>query len=69
VWTADIARGESIAERLDAGSVWVNRHGIVSPEIPFGGTKQSGIGRANGAPGLDHYSELKTLSVSLPSTK
>ena len=69
VWTSDISRGESIADRLDAGSVWVNRHGIVSPEVPFGGTKQSGIGRANGTPGLDHYSELKTLSVSLPPKK
>jgi acyl-CoA reductase-like NAD-dependent aldehyde dehydrogenase len=69
VWSSDITQGESVAEQLDAGSVWVNRHGIVSPEIPFGGTKQSGIGRANGAPGLDHYSELKTVSVSLPSTK
>lgn len=69
VWTSDTAQGESIATRLDAGSVWVNRHGIVSPEVPFGGTKQSGVGRANGSVGLDHYSELKTVSVSLPSQR
>jgi acyl-CoA reductase-like NAD-dependent aldehyde dehydrogenase len=67
VWTTDLARGESVALRLDAGSVWVNRHGLVSPEVPFGGTKQSGVGRANGQIGLDHYCELKTVSIALPS--
>ncbi|MBF6556340.1 MAG: aldehyde dehydrogenase family protein [Acidimicrobiales bacterium] len=69
VWTSDITLGESVAVRLDAGSVWVNRHGVVSPEVPFGGAKQSGVGRANGSPGIDQYSELKTVSISLPSTR
>ncbi|KLL09700.1 hypothetical protein BL254_22785 [Protofrankia sp. BMG5.30] len=69
VWTSDVERGERVAASLDAGSVWVNRHGLVSPEVPFGGTKQSGVGRANGQIGLDHYSELKTISVSIPSRK
>jgi acyl-CoA reductase-like NAD-dependent aldehyde dehydrogenase len=63
VWTTDPDRGEEVAARLDAGSVWVNRHGIVTPEVPFGGMKQSGYGRANGSVGLDSYSELKTISV------
>ncbi|GAA5161700.1 aldehyde dehydrogenase family protein [Pseudonocardia eucalypti] len=63
VWTTDPERGAEVAASLDAGSVWVNRHGVVSPEIPFGGMKQSGYGRANGAAGLDQYSELKTVSV------
>jgi acyl-CoA reductase-like NAD-dependent aldehyde dehydrogenase len=66
VWTADIERGTSIAAELEAGSVWVNRHGLVSPEVPFGGMKQSGVGRANGAAGVDQYSELKTVSVAVP---
>ena len=63
VWTTDPDRGEEVAAGLDAGSVWVNRHGIVTPEVPFGGMKQSGYGRANGSVGLDSYSELKTISV------
>jgi acyl-CoA reductase-like NAD-dependent aldehyde dehydrogenase len=63
VWTTDAELGTRVAARLDAGSVWVNRHGIVSPEVPFGGMKQSGYGRANGSVGLDQYSELKTISV------
>jgi acyl-CoA reductase-like NAD-dependent aldehyde dehydrogenase len=63
VWTTDSERGAEVATRLEAGSVWVNRHGIVSPEVPFGGMKQSGYGRSNGSVGLDQYSELKTISV------
>lgn len=66
IWTEDIDRGVALARRLEAGSAWVNRHGMVQPDIPFGGMKQSGIGRANGAPGLDAYTELQTLSVALP---
>jgi acyl-CoA reductase-like NAD-dependent aldehyde dehydrogenase len=69
VWTGDIERGTALAAQLDAGSVWVNRHGLVLPDVPFGGTKQSGIGRANGSVGVDQYSELKTVSVAIPSGK
>ena len=66
VWSDDLDAAADVAARLDAGSVWVNRHGLLSPEIPFGGMKQSGVGRANGAVGIDHYCELKTVSVGLP---
>jgi len=68
VWTSNIGLGREIAARLDSGSVWINRHGIVAPDIPFGGMKQSGVGRSNGDPGLDAYCELKTLSIALPKT-
>lgn len=66
VWTSDVERGAELAARLDAGSAWVNRHALVAPDVPFGGTKQSGVGRANGAVGLDTYCELRTVSVALP---
>ncbi len=66
VWTDDIERGVAIARRLESGSAWVNRHGLVMPDTPFGGMKQSGIGRANGQAGLDSYCELQTISVALP---
>ena len=66
VWTADVEQGVAIARRLRAGSVWVNRHGLVLPDIPFGGMKLSGLGRANGAIGLDSYAELQTVSVAKP---
>ncbi|WP_427925099.1 aldehyde dehydrogenase family protein [Streptomyces sp. cg40] len=69
VWTSDVSAGAEIAARLDAGSAWVNRHALVSPEVPFGGTKQSGVGRANGSVGLDQYCELHTVSVARPRTR
>jgi len=66
VWTSDVEQGIDIASQLRSGTAWVNQHGIVLPHIPFGGVNLSGLGRANGAVGLDSYSELQTISVSLP---
>ncbi len=66
VWTSNLDEGWRIASELDAGSVWVNRHGLVLPDTPFGGMKMSGIGRSNGAVGLDSYCELKTISMARP---
>jgi len=66
VWGDDHGQAAEIATRLEAGSAWVNRHGVVDPEVPFGGIKHSGIGRSNGAVGLDAYCELKTISVAKP---
>lgn len=63
VWTADLDAGRALASRLRSGSAWVNRHPAVGPDLPFGGVRHSGLGRENGAPGIDHYTELKTLST------
>ncbi|OHV42666.1 aldehyde dehydrogenase family protein [Pseudofrankia sp. BMG5.36] len=63
VWTSDLARGEQLATRLEAGTAWVNQHTEIDPKIPFGGVKSSGIGRNNGQVGLDAYAELKTVIV------
>lgn len=52
VWTDNIAKGAEVAKRLEAGVVWLNHHLGVSAEYPFGGMKESGIGRANGVMGL-----------------
>lgn len=64
IWTKDIDRGVELARRLESGSAWVNRHPAVGPSYPFGGFKHSGIGRENGQPGIDHFAELKTVSVA-----
>ncbi len=63
VWTADPARGEALAARLEAGSVFVN--GIVKsdPRLPFGGVKDSGWGRELGAAGLLEFTNAKTIWV------
>jgi acyl-CoA reductase-like NAD-dependent aldehyde dehydrogenase len=64
VWTSDHDRGRALALRLDTGAAWVNRHPHVGAAVPFGGVKQSGIGREGGALGIDAYCELKTISVA-----
>lgn len=63
VWTADVEAGASLARRLQAGSVWVNAHATIHPAVPFGGVKQSGIGREGGLDGLLSYSQLQTVHL------
>ncbi|HWE70318.1 MAG TPA: aldehyde dehydrogenase family protein [Acidimicrobiales bacterium] len=63
VWTADIPTGEALAARLECGTSWVNSHAEIAPHIPFGGTKNSGVGRSGGTPGIDGYAELQTQYV------
>jgi acyl-CoA reductase-like NAD-dependent aldehyde dehydrogenase len=52
VWSADLDAARSVAARLQAGTVWINKHGAVDPRIPFGGAKQSGYGLEFGVEGL-----------------
>lgn len=52
VWSADPARAREVAARIEAGTVWINKHGAVDPRIPFGGAKQSGYGLEFGVAGL-----------------
>lgn len=61
VWSSDVARAASLAQRLECGTAWVNDHSTISPDIPFGGAKQSGIGVEFGQHGLDEYSQLQTV--------
>ncbi|MGP5732515.1 aldehyde dehydrogenase family protein [Arthrobacter sp. AOP36-A1-22] len=52
VWSADPARAREVAARIEAGTVWINKHGAVDPRVPFGGVKQSGYGLEFGVAGL-----------------
>lgn len=61
VWTKDAGTIRKVFSEVHAGIVWVNRHLTVPPEIPFGGTQESGIGRENGSKALDSYTQSKTL--------
>ena len=65
VWTRDIARAHYVANKLRAGTVWVNCYDAFDAAAPFGGFKMSGIGRELGERGLDAYTETKTVTVSL----
>ena len=63
VWSADVQRATAIALRLECGTVWVNEHGAIQPDAPFGGIKQSGIGVEFGAHGLAEYTAIRTVKV------
>ena len=64
VWTRDIARALRMSERLQAGTVWVNTYRAVSVMSPFGGYKDSGIGRENGAAAIDEYLTTKSVWIN-----
>jgi aldehyde dehydrogenase (NAD+) len=65
VWTRDVAKAHRYAKAVRAGTVWVNCYDVFDAAAPFGGFKQSGIGRELGEAGLANYTELKTVTVSM----
>jgi len=65
VMTRDIARAHRAAAALEAGVVWINSYNLTPIPMPFGGSKQSGIGRENGLAALDFYTERKSVYVNL----
>lgn len=65
VWTQDIKRALRVVKAIKAGYIWVNTYGGIIPETPYGGLKQSGIGKELGKEGLDLYMETKTVNVFL----
>jgi aldehyde dehydrogenase (NAD+) len=67
VWTRDIGKAHAIADNLRAGTVWVNCYDVFDAAAPFGGFKQSGMGRELGEYGLAQYTEVKTVTVKLPN--
>ena len=65
VWTQDITKAHAIADGVRAGTVWVNCYDVFDAAAPFGGFKMSGIGRELGEYALQHYTEVKTVTVAL----
>jgi succinate-semialdehyde dehydrogenase/glutarate-semialdehyde dehydrogenase len=61
VWTNDLGRAREAAERIQAGYTWVNDLHVAYDELPFGGVKQSGVGKEHGLEGLDYYLESKSI--------
>jgi len=65
VFTRNFSRAHRVANRLQAGSVWINDYNVTPPEVPFGGYKQSGLGRENGLQAIEHFTQVKTVYVNL----
>ncbi len=65
VWTRDVQKAHRIAHALQAGTVWINTYHVYDNALPFGGYKQSGWGRELGRDALEHYTETKSVVVSL----
>jgi phenylacetaldehyde dehydrogenase len=65
VWTRDLSLAHRLAKRIEAGTVWVNCHHLIDPALPFGGFKQSGIGREQAADGIELYTETKSVLMRI----
>lgn len=64
VWTRNVSQAMKAAERLDAGYTWINQTQIIYDELPFGGVKQSGLGKEHGTEALDYYTETKSVVIA-----
>ena len=65
VFTRDLARAHRVIARLQAGTCWINHYNVTPIELPFGGTKLSGLGRENSKAAIEHYTQLKSVYVNL----
>jgi acyl-CoA reductase-like NAD-dependent aldehyde dehydrogenase len=61
VWSRDIAKAKQVASRMECGSVWINKHGAIQPNAPFGGTKSSGFGVEFAKEGLQEYTDIQVI--------
>ncbi|MDF1608498.1 betaine-aldehyde dehydrogenase [Hoeflea sp. YIM 152468] len=64
VFTADLSRAHRVVSQLEAGTTWINTYNLTPVEAPFGGVKQSGIGRENSRAAVDHYTRVKSVYVA-----
>ncbi|MBM7095326.1 aldehyde dehydrogenase [Bacillus sp. H-16] len=65
IWTNDLRRAHRVAHRIEAGIIWVNTWYLRDLRTPFGGMKESGVGREGGAHSFDFYSELSNVTIKL----
>ena len=63
IWTRDREIADTVFRKVHAGLVWVNRHLTVPPEVPFGGMKESGMGKENGYQALSQYTQIRSLII------
>lgn len=64
VWTNRLDQAQRAIDAIQAGTVWVNTHNMVDPNMPFGGFKDSGVGREHGRVAIDAYTEIKSVCIA-----
>jgi acyl-CoA reductase-like NAD-dependent aldehyde dehydrogenase len=64
VWGTDLDRAFSVAQRISSGTVWVNKHLDLPPDVPFGGAKQSGFGAEMGQEGLEEFTQIRIINMA-----
>lgn len=62
VWSSNLERAEEVARRIDAGTVWINKHADIAPHIPFGGAKMSGVGTEFAQEGFAEFSQRTVIN-------
>jgi betaine-aldehyde dehydrogenase len=65
VFTQDLTRAHRVIAALEAGTCWINTYNITPIELPFGGNKQSGLGRENGKAAIEYFTQLKSVYVAM----
>eukprot|EP00941_MAST-03F_sp_MAST-3F-sp1_P001212 g1212.t1 len=65
VFTNDLKRAHRVVSKLEAGTTWINNYNLAPVEIPWGGMKQSGIGRENGISAIEHWTQIKSVYVEM----
>lgn len=65
IWSSDVDKAYALANKMDSGTVWINKHGELDPAIPFGGAKMSGLGTELGEEGLAEFTQLKIINMAL----
>ena len=64
VWSTDLERAYNVADQMESGTVWVNKHAELDPSIPFGGAKQSGLGTELGQQGFEEFTQRKVINLA-----
>ena len=65
LWTNNLSAAHRMIPKIKSGSVWVNCHSALDPSLPFGGYRMSGLGREMGAAAIEHYTEIKSVLMSV----
>ena len=64
IWSRDVGRARVLARDLDVGTIWINQHVAIQPDIPFSGAKQSGVGTEGGIEGVHEFTRLQVINAA-----